>query len=170
MKIFWQRLTTELRIMQRIACVLILLGGTFFASIASAHHSHAMLDPNDVRVLSGIVTRYSWSMPHVYLTVQAPNPAGTVVEYSIEMLHPAAMAEQGWSKTSSKPGDRITWEGEHDKNKARAYSSLNWAENNGTRIGGIQRSEKALQASTAIIPPAPLANWGIPWAGSRTET
>jgi hypothetical protein len=31
-------------------------------SAAVGHHSHASLDPNDVRVLSGVVTRYSWSM------------------------------------------------------------------------------------------------------------
>lgn len=100
-----------------------------------AHHSHATLDRNDVRVLSGIVTKYGWSMPHVYLKVEAPNPSGKLVEYSIEMLHPAAMAERGWSKDSFQPGDRITWEGAHDKNKTRAYSSLNWAENDGVRVG-----------------------------------
>lgn len=106
-----------------------------YAGVATGHHSHASLDPNDVRVLTGVVTRYSWSMPHVYLKVEAPNPAGEVVEYSIELLHPGAMAEQGWSKDSFKPGDRITWQGQHDRNKARAYSSLEWAERNGVRVG-----------------------------------
>ncbi len=105
------------------------------ASAAFGHHSHASLDPNDVRVLTGVVTRYSWSMPHVYLKVEAPNPEGKVVEYSIELLHPGAMAAQGWDKDSFKPGDRITWQGQHDRNKARAYSSLEWAERDGVRIG-----------------------------------
>ena len=59
-----------------------------------AHHSHATLDHNDVRVLRGVVKKYSWSMPHVFLKVEAPNPEGKLVEYSIEMLHPAAMAER----------------------------------------------------------------------------
>jgi hypothetical protein len=119
------------------------------ASFAQAHHSHASLDPNDVRVLSGVVTRYSWSMPHVYLKVEAPNPAGDVVEYSIELLHPGAMAELGWNKDSFKPGDRITWEGEHDRNKARAYSSLTWAERDGARVGRDERgSEPRIVPST----------------------
>src|SRR5690606_36984112 len=39
------------------------------------------------------------------------------------------------SKDSFKPGDRITWQGQHDRNKARAYSSLEWAERNGVRVG-----------------------------------
>ncbi len=118
------------------------------ASCAFAHHSHASLDPDDVRVLSGVVTRYSWSMPHVYLKVEAPNPAGDVVEYSIEMLHPGAMAEQGWDKDTFKPGDRITWQGEHDRNKARAYSSLDWAERDGVRIGRGDSDAEQILPST----------------------
>lgn len=118
------------------------------SATAQAHHSHATLDENDVRVLNGIVTKYGWSMPHVYLKVEAPNPAGKLVEYSIEMLHPAAMAERGWSKDSFKPGDRITWEGAHDKNKARAYSSLTWAENNGVRVGTEGAAESTIAPST----------------------
>lgn len=125
-----------------------LLSCLCWSGLAEAHHSHATLDANDVRVLNGIVTRYSWSMPHVFLKVQAPNLQGEVVEYSIEMLHPAAMAERGWSKDSFKPGDRITWEGQHDKNKSRAYSSLDWAENDGVRIGGTAGSASALEPST----------------------
>jgi hypothetical protein len=117
-------------------------------SLALAHHSHASLDPDDVRVLSGVVSKYSWSMPHVYLKVMAPNPQGQTVEYSIEMLHPAAMAERGWSKESFKVGDRITWEGQHDRNKSRAYSDLTWAENNGVRIGSESRLENQVQPST----------------------
>ncbi len=119
------------------------------ASPTLGHHSHATLDPEDVRVLTGLVTRYSWSMPHVYLKVEAPNLQGDIVEYSIEMLHPGAMATQGWSRDSFKPGDRITWEGQHDRNKSRAYSSLTWAERNGVRVGsGGDGSGMAITPST----------------------
>lgn len=119
------------------------------ASTSLAHHSHASLDPDDVRVLSGIVTRYSWSMPHVYLKVEAPNLDGEIVEYSIELLHPGAMAAQGWDKDTFEPGDRITWRGEHDRNKARAYSSLEWAERDGVRIGhGGDGASQQIEPST----------------------
>ncbi len=119
------------------------------AAFALAHHSHSSLDPDDVRVLNGVVTRYSWSAPHVYLKVEAPNLAGEVVEYSIEMLHPGGMAARGWDKETFKPGDRITWEGQHDRNKARAYSSLRWAERDGVRIGlSEDGSEQQIAPST----------------------
>lgn len=102
---------------------------------AFAHHSHANLDRNDIQQHSGIVSEYSWSMPHVYLKVRAPNAAGTVVEYSIELLHPPGMLERGWNQDSFKPGDAITWEGASDRNPDRYYSGLNWAETaDGTRL------------------------------------
>jgi hypothetical protein len=116
-------------------CKLVGLLLALHTSVALGHHSHASLDPTDIRVLTGVVTRYSWSMPHVYLKVEAPNLEGKVVEYSIELLHPGAMAARGWDKDTFKPGDRITWEGHHDRNKARAYASLEWAERNGVRVG-----------------------------------
>ena len=118
------------------------------ASALFAHHSHATLDPEDVRILTGVVTKYSWSMPHVYLKVLAPNLEGKAVEYSIEMLHPAAMAERGWGKDSFQAGDSITWQGKHDRNKARAYSDLSWAEKNGIRIGAGSAVQGGIMPST----------------------
>lgn len=114
---------------------------------ADAHHSHASLDKNDVRVYSGIVTRYSWTMPHVFLKVRAPDPAGEVVEYSIEMLHPPAMARRGWSKTTFRPGDRITWRGPHDHDPDRHYTGLDWAER-----GDGRRFDMAEQAAGPVRP------------------
>ena len=112
-----------------------------------AHHSHSTIDRNDVRVLRGTVTKYGWSMPHVYLKVEAPNLDGKIVEYSIEMNHPAAMTEVGWSKDSFKPGDIITWEGAHHRNKARAYSSMSWVEKNGVRVGNANQFDGEITPS-----------------------
>lgn len=122
----------------RLSSAAAILVSCLNSSTAYSHHSHSTLDPDDVRVLTGVVTKYSWTMPHVYLKVEAPNLEGKVVEYSIEMLHPGAMAAQGWGKDSFNTGDRITWQGQHDRNKSRAYSSLEWAERNGIRIGKAQ--------------------------------
>jgi hypothetical protein len=102
---------------------------------ASAHHSHASLDRNNIQQHRGVVTKYSWRMPHVFISVEAPNLEGQVVEYNIEMLHPPGMKEKGWSSDSLKPGDIIIWEGPADKNPNRYYSGLNWAEkSDGTRL------------------------------------
>lgn len=113
---------------------LVLLVGITALS-AQAHHSHASLNKDDVRLYSGIVTRYSWTMPHVFLKIDAPDPDGKVTEYTVELLHPPGMRRRGWSKETFSPGDRITWQGPHDRNLDRHYTGLAWAElADGTRL------------------------------------
>ena len=110
---------------KRIAALLLLLP---LSAPAVAHHSHASLDKDDVRTFHGVVTRYSWTMPHVFMKVKGPDKNGKIVEYSIEMNHPPSMAQKGWSKDSFKPGDKITWEGPHDRDPNRHYTGMHWAE------------------------------------------
>ncbi|MDA0992279.1 MAG: DUF6152 family protein [Proteobacteria bacterium] len=116
----------------------------------SAHHSHSSLDRNNIQAHRGTVTKYDWRMPHVFIKAMAPNPAGEVVEYSIELLHPPAMMERGWGKDSLKVGDQITWEGAADKDPDRAFSGLNWLEkSDGTRLAMAKRDE-VLDPSTDL--------------------
>ena len=115
---------------------------------ANAHHSHASLNKDDVRLYKGRVTKYSWTMPHVFLQIDAPDEDGNIVEYTVELQHPPAMARVGWSKTTWQPGDRITWEGPHDKDPDRHYTGMSWAEKgDGTRLGTDRRSATVVQNS-----------------------
>ncbi len=116
---------------------------------ANAHHSHSNLDRNDIRTYSGIVTRYSWTMPHVFLKVKGPDESGAIVEYSVEMVHPPGMAKRGWGRKTFKPGDRITWQGAHDRNPKRHYTGLLWAERgDGKRFGMDEMAGMEAVAST----------------------
>ena len=131
--------------LRQVALVLMIL--TPFA--AAAHHSHATIDFDDKRTYKGVVVKYGWTMPHVYLKVNAPDENGEIVEYSIEMQHPPAMKGKGWDRNTFKPGDRIIWYGSHDKDKNRPYTSLIWAERpDGTRIGAEDGAEEVIVAST----------------------
>jgi len=106
-----------------------------FSSVVMGHHSHSSLDRNNIQLHKGVVTKYSWSMPYVFLRIDAPNNNGEVVEYSVELLHPPGMKANGWNADSFKAGDVITWEGAVDKNPNRYYTGLIWAEkNDGTRF------------------------------------
>ena len=125
------------------------LAALILSEPAVAHHSHASLNKDDVRTYSGVVMRYSWTMPHVFLKVQGPDQSGNLVEYSIELQHPPAMAKVGWSKTSWKPGDRITWEGPHDHDPDRHYTGLNWAERgDGQRFNFDEKADGRVVPST----------------------
>jgi len=88
-----------------------------------------------VRQQTGVVTKYSWRMPHVFIKLDGPNAQGELVEWTIELLHPSGMAERGWDQDSLKPGERIVWEGKRDIDPNRYYSGLDWAEKtDGTRL------------------------------------
>ena len=113
----------------RSACTLIgALAAVGLSATASAHHSHASLDMDDMRTYSGVVKRYSWTMPHVFLKIDGPDERGKIVEYTIELNHPPFQAKNGWTRESFQPGDRITWYGPHDRNPNRHYTGLVWAE------------------------------------------
>lgn len=129
----------------RLQLVLLALLALLYPDFLLAHHSHATIDKNDVRVLTGVVTRYGWAMPHVFLKVRAPNLDGDIVEYSIEMGNPPSLVRQGWSKDSLQTGDVITWQGAHDKNKSRNYSTAEWVEKDGVRLGATDRQVEQLE-------------------------
>lgn len=115
---------------------------------AHGHHSHASLNKNDIRLYRGIISRYSWTMPHVFLKVRGPDPDGNVVEYTIETLNPPAMARAGWSRDTFKVGDEVIWEGPHDHNKARHYTGIIWME----RVADGQRFTEDPRDSADIEP------------------
>ena len=118
-----------------------------------AHHSHASLNDEDVRVFKGVVTKYSWRAPHVYIQARVVMDDGSVREYKIEALNPPAMSNLGWSKDSLKPGDSIVWEGAQDKDPDRAYAGINWADlPDGTRLyAGATDYRKSQQAQNAKL-------------------
>jgi hypothetical protein len=117
-------------------------------AVTSAHHSHANLDRNDIRIYTGVVNEYRWAMPHVYLKIMAPNSKGEVVEHAVELLHPPAMTERGWLKDTFKSGDRITWEGSRDKNPNRYFTGLIWVE----KEDGARYDMKRGEAENPLVP------------------
>ncbi len=125
----------------------LILSVLFVAGWANAHHSHSNLNMKDVRTYSGIVTRYSWTMPHVFLKVKGPDDSGKVVEYSVEMVHPPGMAKRGWGRKTFQPGDRITWQGAHDRNASRHFTGLIWAER-----GDGERFDMKEEAEADVVP------------------
>ena len=134
-------------ILINIQKTLIALVSLVASVFVSAHHSHSNLDRNNIQQHRGVVTEYSWKSPHVFIKVSAPNQAGEVVEYSIELLHPPAMQRRGWSKDSYKPGDSITWEGASDKNPNRYYSGLNWSQRGDGQFFGQDLEEEEINPS-----------------------
>ena len=86
------------------------------APAASAHHSAAAFDSSQTISLDGVVTRYEWSNPHVYLWIAAPDASGETVEWQVEGQPPAVLRRLGWSQDTLSIGDKIQATGNPARN------------------------------------------------------
>ena len=80
------------------------------AAPASAHHSFAMFDPDQLITKPGIVKEFEWTNPHVWLHVMAADATGKPVEWSFEMQATAQASSGGWKPDTVKPGDKVVVE------------------------------------------------------------
>jgi hypothetical protein len=77
------------------------------AATLAAHHSFTMFDMTKQITLSGTVTSFEWTNPHVYIEIDVPDN-GAVKHWSIEMGSPSILMRSGWKISSLKPGDKTT--------------------------------------------------------------
>jgi Family of unknown function (DUF6152) len=95
----------------RYICVpaLALSGFVAAASVtAAAHHSFAPFDLTKEKTISGTVSRFEWTNPHSWIWVDVPNDKGGVDTWAVEGMSPNYLARRGWTKTTLKPGDKVT--------------------------------------------------------------
>lgn len=77
------------------------------ARIASAHHSFALFDHVNRVTVTGTVTKFDWSNPHVYMYLDVPAGA-TVKHYTVECASPNVLTRVGWKWNDVKQGDKVT--------------------------------------------------------------
>jgi hypothetical protein len=79
---------------------------------ASAHHAFAATyDEHRLVTVSGIVTKFEWTNPHAWLSVDGKDDSGNVGSWRFEMGSPGGLVSRGWEKTAVKTGDRVTVDG-----------------------------------------------------------
>jgi len=88
------------------------------ASPALAHHSNAAFDSTQTISLEGVVTRYEWANPHVYLWIAAPGPNGERVEWEVEGQPPAMLRRLGWSQDTLAAGNAIEVTGNPSRDRS----------------------------------------------------
>ncbi len=86
-------------------CALVLALG---AASASAHHSYAMFDRSRTVTLTGTIRQFQWTNPHSWIQIAAPDEAGVVSEWSVEMGSPFELLRVGWTPTTVKAGDKVS--------------------------------------------------------------
>lgn len=77
-------------------------------SLAVAHHSYSAFDITKEKVISGTIKKFDWSNPHTWAWLDVANEAGVVETWGVEGMSPNYLARRGWSRTTLKPGDKLT--------------------------------------------------------------
>lgn len=77
---------------------------------ALAHHGSAVsYDTSKMVTMEGTVTEFQWRNPHVYILYDVKDAQGNVVNWGAETHSPVVCEDQdGWTKSTLKPGDKIT--------------------------------------------------------------
>jgi uncharacterized protein DUF6152 len=78
------------------------------AGLAAAHHSYAAFDMTTEKVISGTVVKVNWTNPHCWVWLDVPNEQGAVETWGVEGMSPNYLARRGWSRTTIKPGDKLS--------------------------------------------------------------
>ena len=73
---------------------------------ALAHHSYAMFDMQKTVKLEATVVRFKWQNPHAFIEIDA-DAKGAKERWAIEMTSPNNLVQEGWKRTSLKPGDKV---------------------------------------------------------------
>jgi DNA/RNA endonuclease YhcR with UshA esterase domain len=82
-----------------------------------AHHGTAAYDTTKTVTVSGTVTEFRFTNPHVLIFWEAKDEAGNLQRWSGERSGPNSMARNaGWSSRTMKPGDKVTITGRPSKN------------------------------------------------------
>ncbi|HUO67412.1 MAG TPA: DUF6152 family protein [Gammaproteobacteria bacterium] len=80
------------------------------AAPALAHHSTAAFDMEKTIEITGTVEDFQWTNPHTWTNVKVEGGADTAGIYGLEGMSPNYLGRNGWTKSTLKPGDKLTFQ------------------------------------------------------------
>lgn len=101
----------------------LLVMGSVLSSPVFAHHGAAEYDNTKSISVQGTVTEMRYVNPHVLILFNVKDDKGQTVEWTAESQSPNLLSRRGWSRSTLKPGDRITVTGHPVKNGVPAMSA-----------------------------------------------
>ena len=78
------------------------------AGPATAHHSFAAFNMNEEKSVTGTVKQVEWTNPHIWIWIDVRNENGAVDVYGFEGMSPNFLERRNWTRTTLKPGDKVT--------------------------------------------------------------
>ncbi len=107
-----------------------LLGFVSMATSASAHHSRAMFDVNELVSVEGVVTKVEWRNPHMWVTLDVP-VEGKTESWGFEGSGAASMVAAGISPQILKVGNRVKIIAHPPRDKSKRTAEFMGMEVNG---------------------------------------
>ena len=78
------------------------------ASLALAHHSAAIFDSTQTKVITGTVKKFDYTNPHTWVWLDVTNEQGQVETWGVEGMSPNFLNRRGWTRSTLKPGDKLS--------------------------------------------------------------
>lgn len=74
-----------------------------------AHHSFAMFDKDIDTTMTGVISKFAWKNPHVFVIVDCKDETGQNVRYTLEASSPNLLSHTGWNRKTLKKGDPVSF-------------------------------------------------------------
>jgi phenylpropionate dioxygenase-like ring-hydroxylating dioxygenase large terminal subunit len=87
---------------------------------ALAHHGYAAYDETKLLSLKGTVTDFELANPHSTMSFDVKDEHGKVDNWVAEAGHIRLMQDEGWTRSTLKPGDVVTFYYHPAKNGSHA--------------------------------------------------
>jgi len=86
-----------------------LFGAVLLTTAAAwAHHSFTMFDSTRMVTISGVIKEFQWTNPHTFTWIDVKNEQVSTDTWGIEGMSPNYLGRRGWTKSTLKPGDKVT--------------------------------------------------------------
>ena len=96
---------------KRLLAVLAVAGALMVSGPASAHHSMAMYDQTREITLTGTVTEFRLTNPHIQILFDVKTDQGSIEHWSSIGDNPVNLRRKGWNRNTIKPNDQIAISG-----------------------------------------------------------
>jgi hypothetical protein len=151
-----------------------------------AHHLFsAEFDDKKPVTLKGVVTRFEWSDPHVFIDLDVKGAGGAVTSWSVELESPIELRKIGWTRDSVKIGDVVTADASSARDGSKQAGAKSVVLASGKKMsGGWNEALSVSRGGQASKPtprwpdgrprlgtvPGEKGYWANPSAGSMVET
>jgi len=118
----------------RLSTFLLALSSLSLAPAIFAHHSFAADYSASPITLNGTIVRFVWMNPHTRIDLDVTDANGKVARWSCEGNAPGGLLNNGWSRSSLKPGDRVQLYGFPAKDRSNGCKTRTVTLANGRRL------------------------------------